>query len=815
MVRFTRHDRPRPRNYFSRREQWRLMLLILPLGLVIIVMARLRDPIVAQRIDDFFASPADRPTVEPIADSEPRLQPGTFRGAGQQATAAQAPPTAGHASTAVGLFPGVQPEWLKSIKDNSYFRNAEKEAWFNFFRVISGTPDEQLKAARGIEADYIQLVDQPDFYRGKLVTVYGYVRQVSEQTPAENALGIKNYYRIVVQPTDGSYWPIFVYCVKLPPNLQTGENGAAGNMKVTGLFFKKLSYPWENGLGTAPVIVANTIEYYGAAPCGPGLADIHPPTTADAWNDSRQTNGAAPADAKQSQPGTSFRDLLVIAGWDVTRLAALDDGKLLSDEQRSQSLELLRRLRTFRSGNLEDWAHDGLDAYTMLKNPGDYRGQLVRVSGRVTKVTRHALSAADAERLEMRAYYECQLMLDNSAGTATIVTGRVPNAWLELEKFEEPASAVALYVKRIGVGDDRSAVWLAKEIAWHPGKPEDDDSQFGQTAGDLFYDKPDDTFGKAVLGAIGMDVGLFDVVEPRGKIRAEERDAFYRLLRCMKDVSDSQLVRFAQNNLPSVRKDWERQLFMAGNAERATLAKEVVSRAAEGRYSVAPLFNDPERQVGRLFVFDGAARRCVRVEVGDRAADGAPIDAAGNFGIDHYYELHVFTDDSQNYPLVFCMRGLPSGFPTGASIHVPVRVAGFFFKDWLYRTRGPGDGDAEQALAKSERAQFAPLLIGRSPIVLEMPQGGARLGQYVAGGIFVLALAGICAAAVIYARGDRRFRERVVAASFSPPPGQSLNDLQPSEPDRVTGADRREPPLELEDRFAPPEPPEGDSAQLQ
>jgi hypothetical protein len=126
-------------------------------------------------------------------------------------------------------------------------------------------------------------------------------------------------------------------------------------MKVTGLFFKKLSYPYEKGLGTAPVIVAKTIDYYGAAAGGPGMTDIHPPTALDNWKDREETNKAVASEKSTPvAPATSFRDILSLAGWDVKRLAEFDDAKPLSDEQRAKSLDLLRRLRTFGSGNLDD-----------------------------------------------------------------------------------------------------------------------------------------------------------------------------------------------------------------------------------------------------------------------------------------------------------------------------------------------------------------------------------------------------------------------------------------------------------------------------
>jgi hypothetical protein len=217
-----------------------------------------------------------------------------------------------------------------------------------------------------------------------------------------------------------------------------------------------------------------------------------------------------------------------------------------------------------------------------------------------------------------------------------------------------------------------------------------------------------------------------------------------------------------------MKKEWAHQ--GKSDSRRNALANEVLRRADEGRYSVAMLFNDPEPQIGRLFVFDGLARRAVRVEV--------PHDISERYGFDHYYELEVFTDDSQNYPLIFCVRELPESFPVGSDIRVPVRVPGFFFKNWLYNTTGrPLSGKATGDGPTGSQAQFAPLLIGSSPIVLQTQQAAPLAGSYVLGGLFVLALVGIWGAAVWFARDDRRFRERTPSAKYELPPGQSLNDL--------------------------------------
>jgi hypothetical protein len=283
--------------------------------------------------------------------------------------------------------------------------------------------------------------------------------------------------------------------------------------------------------------------------------------------------------------------------------------------------------------------------------------------------------------------------------------------------------------------------------------------------------------GKSVLGALGVDVGLLDNVEARGRIRPEESKVFYQILSGVQRRPAEMFLRLARDNLTAVKQEWEERLREKAPQREKILAQEVVRRALEGRYSVAMLFNEPEPQIGRLFVFDGVARRATRVEVGGNPAGGS-MDVSHRYAMDHYYELEVFTDDSQNFPIIFCVCDLPEGFPTGADIRVPVRVAGFFFKNWLYTTRGrPVNSDGTGDDPSGPQAQYAPLLIGRAPIVMSTEQGNPQLGRFLLGGLFVLGLVAIWAAAICFARDDRLFRKRTPSASFSLPPGESLDQL--------------------------------------
>jgi hypothetical protein len=245
------------------------------------------------------------------------------------------------------------------------------------------------------------------------------------------------------------------------------------------------------------------------------------------------------------------------------------------------------------------------------------------------------------------------------------------------------------------------------------------------------------------LGNLGMDVGLLDQVDQRRHLTSKDRECFYQMLNAVGRAEPGSLVRRAKAQL------------------RGT---------GQEQYSVVPLFNDAANQHGRLVCLRGVTRRLIRIPVGDP-------DVVERFGIDHYYEMALYTEDSQENPLWFCLRDLPEGMPTGDGPRYAeeVQVAGFFMKTWAYRsqeTRDEAGGD------QRPRVRLAPLLIGRRPIWYpEQPPERNTTAAAIAGGLFVLALLGIWIGLWHYGRSDRKFHERTIAKTHALDAGLSLNEI--------------------------------------
>ena len=224
-------------------------MLLVALGLVIATMRQLNKPSTARRLGALFGTPAaitqqesGQQFVIGVAEISDPPTPVV-----QQMRAAE---PVGSAHTSSDNTTSTQSESLAEVRDNTYFRPAETEAWFGLFERLRLMDDQQLRASSLGELTYAQLLKQPQVYRGKVVTIRGTLRREEIEHPPDNEQGIEVYHRLVVQPRGGGHWPFVVYCLELPSGFPRGDNLQAV-VAVTGFFFKNWSYAWQDGLGIA------------------------------------------------------------------------------------------------------------------------------------------------------------------------------------------------------------------------------------------------------------------------------------------------------------------------------------------------------------------------------------------------------------------------------------------------------------------------------------------------------------------------------------------------------------------------------------
>ncbi len=496
------------------------------------------------------------------------------------------------------------------------------------------------------------------------------------------------------------------------------------------------------------------------------------------WTGFTMTTAAAVA--RQDDAGPA--QYLAAFGVDAAALAQFrDDGPLdfpADDPQRELLLKIVQHVRRWDAGTLERWTAKGANLNDVQDNPQSWRGRLVPISGRVRRVSAEPLDPDDLVRFEIETLYRCQVELDEGRGAAVVFTTRIPRAWPLDAKLDEPVRAAGLFLRTAAAQPNRPLVLVADRLAWSP---------------DQAHPEWNVSPGLVTLASLGVDAGLRDQIVQRDAITSGERELFYQMLAAAQKTTEARLTQIAREQIAAHLQQWrsaaaalkqevralERQLSQQASptgdpAEQAgdtallsqrrqdwAAAQARAQQAERGADSVVDLFNDPALQFGRLVLLAGTARRVTPIELqspggvanleaANREAenqtaanrnvtnqDVANQDIVERFGMARYYEIELFTPDSQNNPIVVCTSTLPAGFPRGDQISEPIEVAGFFFKSWAFAPRRPATASGGEP-----PIQLAPLLIsGSIRWTPAAPPRANPLAGVAAGLLFVVALA--------------------------------------------------------------------------
>jgi hypothetical protein len=243
-------------NYLGRREQRRLLTIVILLGLVFFLMQQARKP---ANWHWFVAlnNPGAGGQAEPGQAIDTRLQP--LAEAPQEPGTIQLPAQK-PARPAAEYFAGVKPELLEAVRDDTVFRGAEHEAFFHLLETLHRTDQRTLDAASRGPTAFVQLYQQPDEYRGKLVTIRGAARGVFQYAAARNDYGIEKYYQVWIQPNDNPSLPLVIYVLDLPAGFPIADH-MHEEVELTGFFFKRWAYRAQDAIRSAPLLLAKTVNW--------------------------------------------------------------------------------------------------------------------------------------------------------------------------------------------------------------------------------------------------------------------------------------------------------------------------------------------------------------------------------------------------------------------------------------------------------------------------------------------------------------------------------------------------------------------------
>ena len=476
----------------------------------------------------------------------------------------------------------------------------------------------------------------------------------------------------------------------------------------------------------------------------------------------------------------SFRTILQSAEIDLDRLAELGEGPDFSDKDWQLLLQVFSRLEQFRDLQSSQPPAEWAPLFFSSRDPSQL-GEIFDIKGQAVSVQKIPLPQELAKRHGADFIYRCELRCSVNAhlgpGGATVLTTKVPKIWKSKETLNEPVEIRGALIQ-LPLREDNelgAALFVTTHVKWYPvvGAPT----------------------GQLLLARHGMDVALLDEVRHRQPfVKPEisrEGEAFYAALTALNKVDQQELVGLAIENVASKADVWralQPELLRrhqklqtklaaepdAGQREalrravetardRRGLAAAVIELAESQRSSVAPLFLQPQEEVGELVSFEGVARRAVRIDVADQPAAKQTQSNAERLDpglpkIDAYYEVEIFTADSQNLPMVCCLLQLPTDFPTGDEIREPVRISGVFFKNWRYRSRQLTNRAGETG---EQRQLYTPVLLAKVPTWLRNSSSRNRSWAFGAGIAFLGMLLTLWIGMTWLAKRDRLARAAV------------------------------------------------------
>jgi len=251
MVNFRQN--PPPRNYLSRREQWRLLLLVAGLGVVVLAISE------ARKVENWawlFGQEAQRqeaaPVEEPKSGQAPRFD--------NRPQPAEGDPQAPLIEDPSGRYlPGVDPKLLQAVEDNSPIFGKEQPARFNLLDVLNRTDEATLQQKSAGRVTYAQLFSQSKEYRGELVTVRGTIRRAVPLPLKKNEHGIQGYYEVWLFPDDNPKEPIVVQSLYLPDGFPIAMEMAEA-AEIDAIYFKRWVSKAE-GLPLVPLMLARTVRW--------------------------------------------------------------------------------------------------------------------------------------------------------------------------------------------------------------------------------------------------------------------------------------------------------------------------------------------------------------------------------------------------------------------------------------------------------------------------------------------------------------------------------------------------------------------------
>jgi hypothetical protein len=175
-------------------------------------------------------------------------------------------------SNPAGILTGFR-QTASRARDFSEIRESERSAYFQLLASVRQLGYANLWALSKPlrrspnESQFASIYQHPKQFRGEVVRIRGYVRELSEWDASDdNDHGLATLYQAWVFTEDSFRNPYVIVCSDLSPGLrerirQQGKAELKEPVEVAGVFFKIWKYDARDGTRGAPMILAHRLTW--------------------------------------------------------------------------------------------------------------------------------------------------------------------------------------------------------------------------------------------------------------------------------------------------------------------------------------------------------------------------------------------------------------------------------------------------------------------------------------------------------------------------------------------------------------------------
>jgi len=232
---------PRPRNYLAAVDRRRLFWSVMPVAAGLLLGLGWIER-------TWFSPPAAPGPVD--VDTRLATVAGSPPGGGALVIESESVPI----DAAPAAVLSAPRESLERVRDATFFRAAEEEAWFQTWKSLRQAGLPELRRAAPRQVAFRELFGQPRSFRGRLVAMRGTLHRLEELVAPPNSSAIDRYWQGWLEPEGGPSAPVVIQCLRLPAGMPSGMS-IDEPVEVIGYFFKNYAYAASDTIRVAPVIM--------------------------------------------------------------------------------------------------------------------------------------------------------------------------------------------------------------------------------------------------------------------------------------------------------------------------------------------------------------------------------------------------------------------------------------------------------------------------------------------------------------------------------------------------------------------------------